>query len=85
MDGGVEGEDVEGAGAKGLVGGGIGEEVESDNRFSQYVEIAPDEVGVEFLLRVEEAENLLLVEIDMVYNRISKTTGSCDRIRTILH
>lgn len=48
MDGGVDGEDVEGAGAEGLVGGGIREEAEADNRFSQDVEEARDEVGVEF-------------------------------------
>ena len=50
---GVEGEDVESAGAKGLVGGGIGEEAETDCLFAQDVEEALNEIGVEFLLRVE--------------------------------
>ena len=65
VDGGVEGEDVEGAGAEGLVGVGIGEEAETDCRFAQYVEIALNEVGVEFLFSIELAENFLLVVIDI--------------------
>lgn len=53
MRGGVEGEGVEGAGAKGLVGGGIGEEAEPDCLFAQDVEEALNEIGVEFLFRIE--------------------------------
>ncbi len=53
MGGGVEGEDVEGVGAKGLVGGGIGEEAEPDCLFAQDVEEALNEIGVEFLFRIE--------------------------------
>lgn len=54
MGGGVEGEDVEGAGAEGMVVGGIGEEAETHCRFAQYVEIALNEIGVEFFLCIEE-------------------------------
>lgn len=53
MGRGVEGEDVEGVGAKDLVGVGIGEEAETHCRFAQYVEVALNEVGVEFLFRIE--------------------------------
>lgn len=62
---GVEGEDVEDSGVEGLSVAGIGKESETDCRLSQYVEIALIEVGVEFLHRIEEAKNLLLIKIDI--------------------
>lgn len=53
------------ASAQGLIFLGFGEEPEADNRFSQNIKVAPDEVGVELLLCIEEKGYLLLVKVDI--------------------
>lgn len=65
MSGSVETEDVESTGAEGLIFVGFGEYAETDGRLPQDIKVTLNEIGIEFLFSIEEAENLLLIKIDI--------------------
>ena len=61
MGRGIETEDVESTGAEGLIFVGFGEYAETDGRLPQDIKVTLNEIGIEFLLSIEETKNLLLI------------------------